>query len=166
MKNKNILIISCGAVKKEGSFKAEELYIGLMFKLALKFAKSIKGIDEILILSGKYGLINLDDVIESYNMKLPKDFKFDEKTINYLNNNNVFLLVFANYEKIIRNNGIDIKLSLIERLNYHNRHKEFRRGCGYIYQFFNNNNGKSIDDFVNNNNINWEFKTKKEKLNG
>lgn len=161
MKNKNLLIISCGNLKREGSYKAEDLYIGLMFRKRLKFAKSLKNIHKIMILSGKYGLIDLDEIIETYDEKLKKDFKFNDETKNFLNNNNVFVLMNKDYENVLINNNINIKFSL---LNLYNKHKKYN-GLGFIYQWFNNNEGKLIDDFINNNNVNWEFKTKKEKLN-
>lgn len=161
MKNKNLLIISCGDVKREGSHKAEELYIGLMFRKRLKFAHSLKDIDKIMILSGKYGLINLDDMIETYNQKLPKDFQFSAEIKNFLNDNNVYILMNKDYEKVMVKNHINIKLSL---LSLYNKHRKYN-GLGFIYQWFNNNEGKSIYDFVNDNNINYEFKRKQEKIN-
>lgn len=161
MKNKNLLIISCGDVKREGAFKAEELYVGLMFRKRLKFARSIKDIDKIMILSGKYGLIELDTIIETYNQKLPKDFQFSAETKNFLNENNVYILMNKDYEKVMVKNNINIKLSL---LNLYNKHKKYN-GLGFIYQWFNNNEHKSIYDFENDHNINYEFKRKEKKIN-
>lgn len=161
MKNKNLLIISCGDVKREGTYKAEELYVGLMFRKRLKFARSLKDIHKIMILSGKYGLIELDTLITTYNQKLPKDFQFSAEIKNFLNDNNVYILMNKDYEKVMVENHINIKLSL---LNLYNKHKQYN-GLGFIYQWFNNNEGKSIYDFENDHNINYEFKRKVEKIN-
>ena len=71
---KNIVIISCGERKREGKHKAKDLYVGVCFKKRFELVNSLKNIDEILILSGKYGLLKLNDEIEYYNQKLSLNY--------------------------------------------------------------------------------------------
>lgn len=48
---------------------AEELYISTLFKLNLQFAKKLNP-NEIYILSAKYGLLDLNDKVEPYDITL------------------------------------------------------------------------------------------------
>ena len=66
-----IVLISCVSKKRSIKTSAEEMYISPWFKLALKYAKSLNH-DRIFILSAKYGLLNLKDEIEPYNLFLNK----------------------------------------------------------------------------------------------
>jgi cytoplasmic iron level regulating protein YaaA (DUF328/UPF0246 family) len=63
-----VVIINCSKKKNSGKMMASDLYCGKMFKGALKYAKTYNR--PIFILSAKYGLIQLDDVIEDYNLKI------------------------------------------------------------------------------------------------
>jgi cytoplasmic iron level regulating protein YaaA (DUF328/UPF0246 family) len=67
--SKRIVLISCVSKKLSSSAKAEDLYISTLFKLNLKFAKKLKP-DSIFILSAKYGLLPLENVIEPYEKTL------------------------------------------------------------------------------------------------
>ncbi len=67
---KSIAIISCGAEKLEGVHKAADLYVGSFFKGNLKAAIAEFGIDNVFILSAKYGLVHASQEIESYNVKM------------------------------------------------------------------------------------------------
>ena len=66
---RKIVLISCVSVKLSHKAKAEDLYISPLFKYGLAYAKSLKP-DKIYILSAKYGLLGLDEVIEPYNTTL------------------------------------------------------------------------------------------------
>lgn len=66
-----IVLISCVSKKQKIGSKAENLYISPLFKLSLKYARSIKP-DKIFILSAKYGLIDLSKEIEPYELTLRK----------------------------------------------------------------------------------------------
>ena len=72
-----IVLISCVSKKLSKKSKAQDLYISPLFQYNLKYAKSLKP-DKILILSAKYGLLNLDEEIEPYN-----------ETLNGMNSNEV-----------------------------------------------------------------------------
>ena len=64
-----IVLISCVSKKLLKKTKAKDLYTSTLFKLNLKFAKTFKT-DNIVILSAKHGLINLDDEIAPYDVTL------------------------------------------------------------------------------------------------
>ncbi|MBA7706221.1 hypothetical protein ES703_115071 [subsurface metagenome] len=66
---KKIVLISCASKKLAFKSKAEDLYISTLFKLSLAYAKKLKP-DKIFILSAKYGLLNLNDEIATYNETL------------------------------------------------------------------------------------------------
>lgn len=64
-----IILISCASKKLENKAKAKEIYISPLFRLNMKYAKSLKP-DKIFILSAKYGLLDLEQEIEPYNLAL------------------------------------------------------------------------------------------------
>lgn len=66
-----IAFISCVKKKRNYPCKAQEMYISDLFKKSLNYAK--KHADKVFILSAKYGLLNLDEMIFPY-----------EKTLNGL----------------------------------------------------------------------------------
>lgn len=63
---KKIVLISCASKKLAYKSKAEDLYISTLFRLSFAYAKKLKP-DKIFILSAKYGLLNLNDEIATYN---------------------------------------------------------------------------------------------------
>lgn len=63
------VLISCVSQKLEHKAKAEELYTSSLFKYNLQYARSLNA-DRIFILSAKYGLLNLEDEIEPYDLIL------------------------------------------------------------------------------------------------
>jgi hypothetical protein len=66
---KKIVLISCASKKLAFKSKAEDLYISPLFRFSLVYAKKLKP-DKIFILSAKYGLLNLNDEIATYNETL------------------------------------------------------------------------------------------------
>lgn len=66
---KKIILIACGKQKKTVPAKAKEMYTGTLFKKSLHYAQKINA-DEIFILSAKYGLLELSDIIYPYNLSL------------------------------------------------------------------------------------------------
>ena len=66
---KKIVLISCVKSKLPHKAKAKDLYISSWFRYNLKYARQIKP-DEIFILSAKYGLLELDQIIEPYEATL------------------------------------------------------------------------------------------------
>lgn len=66
----DLLIIQCSMTKsKLPRGKASDIYTGQVFKLGLKFAETYNM--RVLILSGKYGLIEPDTIIDNYDLKMP-----------------------------------------------------------------------------------------------
>jgi hypothetical protein len=66
-----IAIISCVSKKLSVPAIAEELYISPFFKYNHAYAKK-EGVDKILILSAKYGVLECQTMIEPYNKTLNK----------------------------------------------------------------------------------------------
>lgn len=66
---KKIVLISCASKKLAYKSKAKDLYISTLFRFSLAYAKKLKP-DKVFILSAKYGLLNLNDEIATYNETL------------------------------------------------------------------------------------------------
>jgi hypothetical protein len=66
---KTAVLISCAAQKLPYKATAQDLYTSPPFKKSLHYARSLKP-DHIFILSAKYGLLRLDQVIEPYDVTL------------------------------------------------------------------------------------------------
>ena len=66
---KKIVLISCVSKKRSLKSKARDLYISPLFKKNLQYALKLKP-DQIFVLSAKYGLVPLDEVIEPYDLTL------------------------------------------------------------------------------------------------
>lgn len=64
-KPKKIVLISCVKQKRHTSAKAEDMYLSPLFKKSLMFARSLNA-DDIYILSAKYELLPLNEIIETY----------------------------------------------------------------------------------------------------
>ncbi len=65
-----LVIIGCGVAKRSGVHKAADLYTSGYFRLKLAYARSIVDDGSILILSGKYGFVRLDEKIASYDQHI------------------------------------------------------------------------------------------------
>jgi cytoplasmic iron level regulating protein YaaA (DUF328/UPF0246 family) len=68
---KKIALIACVSKKLDYKSKAKELYISPLFQKNMAYSKKI-GVDKVYILSAKYGLLNLDDKVEPYDLTLNK----------------------------------------------------------------------------------------------
>lgn len=66
-----IVLISCVSKKQDYNTKAREMYISPLFKKAFAYACSLNP-DKVFILSAKYGLIDMDQEIEPYELTLNK----------------------------------------------------------------------------------------------
>lgn len=62
----DIALISCGKAKRDGTHAAQNLYNGSYFKQALAYAQ--KHFDATYILSAYYGLLTLDQKVDSYDL--------------------------------------------------------------------------------------------------
>lgn len=66
---RKVTFISCSSKKLDRRSKAKDLYISPLFKLNLEYSKHLK-VDKTYILSAKYGLLELNDEIEPYDVTL------------------------------------------------------------------------------------------------
>lgn len=66
---RTIALISCGKSKLKEPATAQRLYTGDLFQKSLAYAR-LRNADAIYILSAKYGLVELDQMIEPYEKTL------------------------------------------------------------------------------------------------
>lgn len=76
-----IAFISCVKTKQNHPCKAQEMYISDLFKKSLKYAK--QHADKIYILSAKYGLLKLDEIICPYEKTLNGLSEYEKKKWAY-----------------------------------------------------------------------------------
>lgn len=60
------VFISCVKTKRDHQCRAEQLYISPLFINSLKYAKRLTTPDKIFILSAKYGVLRLNDIVSPY----------------------------------------------------------------------------------------------------
>jgi hypothetical protein len=118
-------LISCVSKKLGFRAKAQELYISPLFRLNLAYARRIHP-DAIFIISAKYGLLDLDEEIEAYDVTLndmsAREIRewarnvLDElgKRVDLLNDHFIFL-AGHNYRKHLIQNMVSYEIPL-ERL--------------------------------------------------
>lgn len=75
-----IAFVGCVKSKKDHPCKAEEMYTSDLFKKSLRYAKKA---DKVYILSAKYGLLKLDEVISPYQETLNTKTKEQQKKWAY-----------------------------------------------------------------------------------
>jgi len=107
----NIVLISCAIKKKNYETKAKDLFISPLFKYNLRYSKFFKP-SKIFLLSSKYGLLNLDEKIKPYYLRLEKEpiekvKKWSEKVIKQLsektdlNKDNYIFLAGKKYREFL-----------------------------------------------------------------
>ena len=119
---KKVVLISCVSKKLSHQAKAKDLYISPLFKKNLEYAQRLKP-DKIYILSAKHHLLNLDDMVEPYDLTLNK-MRINElkvwshvvieqlgKEIN-LSNDEVVFLAGENYRKYLIPNIQNYKIPM------------------------------------------------------
>ena len=77
-----IVFLSCGKTKAKHTCKASELYQGDLFKKSLAYAKSLNP-KKIYILSAKYCVLELTDIISPYELTLNNMTKHQQKVWAY-----------------------------------------------------------------------------------
>ncbi len=108
---KRVILISCVKKKLNHKAKAKDLYVSSLFKKSLKYSQLLNP-DNTFILSAKYGLLDLDEEIESYdetlNNKSPSKVKdWSNKVIIQLekkidlDRDEVIILAEKNYYKYL-----------------------------------------------------------------
>jgi hypothetical protein len=73
-----IVIVACGAKKLDRPARARDLYVGPYFKACLAYALTLAKPKDVFIISAKYGLVGLNDVIEPYDKRLGDPFSVTE----------------------------------------------------------------------------------------
>jgi len=66
-----IALVSCAKKKRRVRSRAADLYVSTLFRLSNEYAKKLK-VDQIWILSAKYGLLHPDIDVDPYNLTLNK----------------------------------------------------------------------------------------------
>lgn len=69
IKKNSVVLVSCVKSKQSKKCSAEDMYISALFQKMMVCAKQSQP-KKILILSAKYGLLRLDDLIEPYELSL------------------------------------------------------------------------------------------------
>jgi len=65
-----IALVGCGARKQLAACAAEQMYVGPYFRACLATALVIAPRPRVFILSARYGLLGLDEVIEPYDLTI------------------------------------------------------------------------------------------------
>lgn len=65
-----LVIIPCGGAKESSARPAHLLYKGGYFKACLEYALSLTTANNIRILSSRYGLLKLDQIVSPYEMRI------------------------------------------------------------------------------------------------
>lgn len=78
---KKFVIIPCGGAKLEEPAPARELYTGSMFRDQLNTALTMTTPDQIRILSAKHGLLELDQIVEPYDVKMGQKASIATETL-------------------------------------------------------------------------------------
>jgi len=65
-----IVVVPCGVAKRSHRTAAGAMYTGAYHRACMRYARSIVVPEQIRILSAKYGLLELADEIEPYNLKM------------------------------------------------------------------------------------------------
>lgn len=126
--NNTLIIVQCGKKKiwenypALGPVKAKDVYISNYFKLCARYAEKFSTMW--VILSGKYGILLPDDIVESdYNKKLKPSSEFKEKVSNQLdyiishNVTKVISLCGNRYARFLKDVVKDFGLTLEEPLD-------------------------------------------------
>ena len=66
-----IVLISCASRKLSHKARARDLYISTLFRMNMKYAQQFSP-QKVFVLSAKYGLVQLDEEIEPYDVTLNK----------------------------------------------------------------------------------------------
>lgn len=149
---KKIILISCVSKKLGHRAKARDLYVSDLFKKGLKYAEAQKP-DKIFVLSAKYGLVDLEEEIETYNETLNEKSQDEikvwaegvlEKLKEFvdLGEDEFIFLAGENYRKFliphIKNYKIPMQgLGIGKQLGFLKRANELNI-CDEIHKLFNN----------------------------
>lgn len=130
------VFLSCVKTKLDKKAYVKDMYISPLFKFSLAYARTLTVDDKIFVLSAKYGLLKLDDIISPYEKSL-NEFKEKERKIWAYNtfrqiekivdlNEEAIFLCGMNYRKYIitkfKNASVPLKgLMLGEQLQFYKK---------------------------------------------
>ena len=150
---RKIVLISCSSKKLPNKSKAKELYVSPLFKKNFDYANSLNP-DKIFILSAKYGLLDLEEEIEPYNITLNKMSKKEIekwsknvieklKEVANLEEDKIIFLAGHNYREFLipemKDYEIPLKgLGIGKQLKFLKNELEKEDNCYIIHQIFNN----------------------------
>jgi hypothetical protein len=131
-----IYLVACGKEKVQHSIKARGMYTGSYFKACLKYAESQSN-DGIFILSAKYGLVELEEIIQPYDLVIGDDGSVNtdyiksqatEKGILY---ENIIVLGGKKYVKFIQkiwpNATCPLSGGLLSQISWMNKQVEIEK---------------------------------------
>lgn len=76
-----VVLVGCGAAKREVRSAAAELYTGPYFGACLATARAIAAPADIFILSARYGLLGLGDEVDPYDLTLGQPGAVDARQL-------------------------------------------------------------------------------------
>ncbi len=124
-KRSDYVIIPCGNAKLGKAAAASEFYTGSMFQDALRTARKLYTDDRIYVLSAKYGLVKLDQVLKPYNVKLGDKGSISPKKLS----------------KMIKDLGIEGTVTSLLPKQYHKLFTDAARNELQIEQYFEGTRG-------------------------
>ena len=124
-KRSDYVIIPCGSAKLGKAAAASEFYTGSMFQDALRTARKLYTDDRIYVLSAKYGLVKLDQVLKPYNVKLGDKGSISPKKLS----------------KMIKDLGIEGTVTSLLPKQYHKLFTDAARNELQIEQYFEGTRG-------------------------
>ena len=150
---KKIVLISCSSKKLSEKSKAKEIYSSDLFKKNLEYAILLNP-DRVYILSAKYGLLDLEEEIEPYNVTLNKMNKEGRKkwsqnvieelkNVGNLEKDKIIFLAGHKYREFlipeIKNYEIPLKgLGIGKQLKFLKNELEKKDDCFELHSIFNN----------------------------
>jgi len=118
MRMKKIVLISCASKKLPRKSRAKDLYISPLFKLNLKYARTLNP-DDIFILSAKHGLLELDKDIDPYDETLNDMYTSEIKTWAVKVSNQIRKKADVNKDYFIFLAGQNYRKYLIPELSFY-----------------------------------------------
>ena len=70
MTSNKLIVVSCGVKKQTTAQRADKMYLGNYHFNCLNYARSIAEPEDIRILSAKYGLLRLNQIVMPYNLTM------------------------------------------------------------------------------------------------
>lgn len=103
-----LVIIPCGGRKLTTRCSADLMYTGPYHRACKRFAMSVTGPENVLILSARYGLLRLTDEIDTYDLKMgqtgsvkPETVEAQAKVMGLLVHPNVIAIGGTRYTEVV-----------------------------------------------------------------